>query len=209
MVPLPFPTRRRTRSASYPPPTRAVLLNGALPGDTELDRLLNELYDALVSTGHIVQSFQLRDIPLAYCRGCFECWKKTPGVCRTKDAGPVIAKAIAQSDVLANITPITFGGYSSELKKALDRCICLVSPFSKRIHGEVRQRARYDHYPFLLTYGMLPEPDAEQERIFRLLVQRNAINLHAPGHAAEILYRGHDPQEVWGGLERLAERSAA
>ena len=31
------------------------------------------------------------------------------------------------------LTPITFGGYSSEIKKAMDRSICLVLPFFRRV----------------------------------------------------------------------------
>lgn len=210
MVPLPFPARRRALREDRPrDPRRATILNGALPGDTELDRVHGELSDALTATAHTVQSFQLRDIPLAYCRGCFECWTRTPGVCRTRDDGPAIAEAIIRSDVTVWITAVTFGGYASELKKALDRIICLVSPFFMRVHGEVHHRPRYDRFPFLLCVGMLPEEDREQERVFRTLVERNAANMHAAGHAAEVLYRGHDPRDVWAGLERLAQRSVA
>ena len=37
--------------------------------------------------------------------------------------------------------------------------------------------------------GVLPQPDATQEDIFRTLVQRNAINMHAPAHSVEFAYR--------------------
>ncbi|MEJ2677913.1 MAG: NAD(P)H-dependent oxidoreductase [Gemmatimonadota bacterium] len=210
MSPLPFPARRRFLRAQRPAPAgRVAILNGALPGDTELDRVHEELHDAFSATGHIIESFRLRDIPLAYCLGCFECWTKTPGICRTKDDGPAIAEAIIRSDVTVWLSAVTFGGYASELKKALDRINCLVSPSFTRVRGEVHHRPRYDRFPFVLCFGMLPESDAEQERIFRTLVERNAINMHAPGHAAEILYRGHDPRDVWEGLERLAQRRVA
>ncbi|MEJ2218474.1 MAG: NAD(P)H-dependent oxidoreductase [Gemmatimonadota bacterium] len=210
MVPLPFPSRRRALRVDHAvQPRRATILNGALAGDTELDRLHDELSDALTAMGHVVQSFQLRDIPLAYCRGCFECWTRTPGICHTKDDGPTIAEAIIGSDITAWLSTVTFGGYASELKKAVDRINGLVSPFFTRRRGRVRHRRRYDRYPFLLVFGVLPEPDPEQERIFRALAECNAINLHAPGHAVEIVYRGHDPRDVWAGLERLAERRVA
>jgi len=49
--------------------------------------------------------------------GCFGCWNKTPGTCVMKDDSAKIAKAVVNSDLLIFLTPITFGGYSSELKK--------------------------------------------------------------------------------------------
>ena len=104
---------------------------------------------ALKRRGHAVQSFQLRDTPIAYCRGCFNCWIKTPGICRTRDAGRYVARAFRASDAVFFLTPVTFGGYSSELKKALDRCIGLVAPFSTRVRGEVHHRRRYAAYPRL------------------------------------------------------------
>ena len=37
--------------------------------------------------------------------------------------------------------------------------------------------------------GVLPETNPTQESIFRRLVQRNAINMHAPAHSIEFAYR--------------------
>ena len=92
--------------------------------------------------------------------------------------------AMLASDLVLYLTPLTFGGYSFELKKALDHSICLVSPFFTRIGGEVHHLARYNRYPAILGVGVNATHQDAQEAIFARLIERNAINLHAPAHGA-------------------------
>jgi multimeric flavodoxin WrbA len=172
---------------------KATLLNGALPGDAYVDAVAGALQDMLPSQGWAVTPWNLRDEKSAYCLGCFECWTKTPGLCRIDNAVRDIARSVIQSDLAIYLTPITFGGYSSELKKAVDRIICLISPFFSRIDGEVHHRARYHRYPALLGVGVLPAPHSAQEQLFYTLVGRNAINMHTPAHQSAVVYRSQDP----------------
>ena len=172
---------------------QATLLNGALPGDGFVDAVGAACQDTFQAAGWAVTSWTLRDEKIAYCLGCFECWTKTPGLCRIDDAGRDVAASIIGGDLTIYLTPITFGGYSSELKKAVDRIICLISPFFKRIDGEVHHHARYVRYPALLGVGVLPAPHPAQEQIFDTLIGRNAINMHAPTHNSVVLYRSQEP----------------
>jgi multimeric flavodoxin WrbA len=100
-----------------------------------------------------------------------------------------IAEEYVKSDVVVLVTPISFGGYASQLKKAVDRMIGIVSPFFQIINGETHHKPRYDRYPALAAIGFLSEPDEEQSEIFRQLVARNATNLHAPAYLAEVAVR--------------------
>jgi hypothetical protein len=174
----------------------ATILNGALTGDCAVDAVNNILKGELTGQGWQVRSWPLREEKIAFCLGCFECWVKSPGLCRIDDVGRDVAESVIASDLAIYLTPITFGGYSSELKKAIDRSICLISPFFQRIDGEVHHHARYKHFPRLLGVGVLPAPDAEQEEIFRTLVSRNAINMHASAQQALVLYNGQSTDEI-------------
>jgi hypothetical protein len=178
----------------------ATLLNGALPGDDFIDTAAAMLQETLRSQGWSLTSWTLREEKIAYCLGCFECWTKTPGTCRIDDAGRDVARSVIQGDLALFLTPVTFGGYSSELKKAVDRIICLISPFFTRVDGEVHHRARYDRYPALAGIGVLPAPNPAQEQLFRTLVGRNAINLHAPAHGSAIVYRDQETSAVEAAL---------
>ena len=186
---------------------KATILNGALPGDSYVDAAAAALQDSLHAEGWAVTRWNLRDEKIAYCLGCFECWTKTPGLCRIDDAGHPVAASIIGSDLAIYLTPITFGGYSSELKKAVDRTICLISPFFTRIDGEVHHHARYNRYPALVGVGILPAANPPQEHTFQTLVSRNAINMHAPRHGSLVLYRSQEPANVAASLNHIFEFS--
>ena len=131
-----------------------------------------------------------------------------PGLCRIDDAGREVVESIIGGDLAIYLTPITFGGYSSELKKAIDRSIGLISPFFTRIDGEVHHHARYDRYPSLFGVGVLPAPHPAQEQIFDTLVGRNAINMHVPRHSSVVLYRSQArpwPRSLARHIERCRE----
>ena len=107
----------------------------------------------------------------------------------TDDASQTLARLYVHCNLLALLTPITFGGYSSELKKALDRMVCVSLPFFRKVKGEVHHQLRYDQQPRLLAVGLLDQPDEESERVFHMLVARNALNFGCPEHVAGTLLK--------------------
>ncbi len=182
---------------------KAVVLKGSENGDIALDGVHQAIVDELTDTGWDVESLILHEMEIRHCVGCFGCWVRTPGVCVIDDAGRDVARAVIQSDMVVYLTPVTFGGYSSQLKKALDRSIGLIAPFFKKIDGEVHHQPRYEHYPRLMGIGVLPQADEESERIFTTLVGRNAINMHAPAHTAGVVFQGQEKEEIRAKIQTL------
>ena len=166
---------------------KAVILNGANNDKSPLNTLENILFQQLSENQWEVENFELRNIKLATCIGCFGCWIKTPGQCIIHDEGPEIAKAVAISDLLILLSPLTFGGYSFHLKKMLDRLIPNLLPNFTKINGEIHHKYRYKKSPKLLAIGYLPNHDIESERIFKVLISRNALNMHSPTNYTEIV----------------------
>lgn len=164
---------------------KALILNGATRGDPYLDSLQGWLEAALKA-----EAIALRHTPVAGCRGCFNCWDRLPGICVIDDAGREVARRMVHADLLLGLTPVTFGGYSSELKKVLDRMIGNILPFFVLTAGEVHHERRYPYPSRLAAVGVQDEPDAEEAALFRGLVARNALNLHSVAHAAIVLRRG-------------------
>ena len=171
---------------------KIVILSGVKKEDRRSAEACRLLVEEVSSDGREVDLWNLEGIRIAPCTGCFGCWAKTPGTCVIDDAGRDVAKSALLCDLLVFFTPVTFGGYSSELKKAVDRLIPLLSPFFMKIGGEIHHRPRYPRYPPILGLGLLPEPDPEKERIFRTLVGRNALNYHSPFHMAEVAVAGQE-----------------
>jgi multimeric flavodoxin WrbA len=171
---------------------KALLLNGALDEDAQLSALQDTVVEELKRAGAEADVVQLRKIRIAPCQGCFGCWIKTPGVCTVKDESHDIVRLLVRSDLWVFLTPVTFGGYSSELKKLLDRQICVISPFFGKFEGETHHVPRYERPARLLALGTVEKRDDELELIFKKLVYRNSLNLHNPAHAAGVFHRAMD-----------------
>ena len=185
---------------------KALILDGTRVEETFLDGVHQTLVRRLAAAGCEVRPMALREMEVHHCVGCFGCWVQTPGECMIDDGARDVARAFIASDLVVFFTPVTFGGYSSELKKALDRIICLVSPFFDRFDGEVHHQPRYARYPRLLAVGVLSRPDRESEAIFTTLVERNAINMHAPDHAAVVFHPHQSGEIVEENMKSLIER---
>lgn len=173
---------------------KALIYNGAV--DASLDPIALQIRQALAVTGWEVREFILRDLTIAPCRGCFNCWLKTPGSCIINDNGRDTARAMAQSDLAVFLTPLTFGGYSAELKKALDRLIPNILPFLIKVKGEVHHPMRYSRRQDLLIFGVSPkEPGPMSVGVFTRLAERNAINLHSPRLGVQVLSMEWSPEK--------------
>lgn len=176
---------------------KALILNGERGDESLLEIVHEAVVQALVSDRWLAETVFLREKRISGCTGCFGCWTKTPGVCVIDDFGRQLSGMAVHSDLMIYLTPVTFGGYSSELKKAIDRFACpMLLPFFTRIGGEVHHKARYRPLPRLLGVGVLPHPDGEYEQIFAKLVERNAINLHSPASQSVVLYASHDREQM-------------
>jgi len=174
----------------------ALILDGRIGDDAMAQQSLELVEAAIAARDWNVSILRLSELEIAPCLGCFGCWVKTPGECVINDAGRDVAKAIVQSDLVVYLTPILFGGYSYELKKAVDRSIPIISPMFRRIHGEVHHKKRYARYPSVLAFGWHERRIPDEEDIFRALLERNAINMHAPKSLAEALESGEDREAM-------------
>ncbi|MFP4476874.1 MAG: NAD(P)H-dependent oxidoreductase [Desulfatibacillaceae bacterium] len=182
---------------------KAVILNGAEPGDQIAGMLHGILVTELSAAGWEAVPFILSDMSIQPCMGCFKCWTRTPGMCVMDDPSRELARAYMDSELAVLLTPVVFGGYGWHLKKALDRMICVVSPFFIQVEGETHHRTRYDRYPSLLGLGVMREADADEANVFTTLVQRNALNLHAPAVAAGLVVPGQGKDAVTDNVRGL------
>jgi multimeric flavodoxin WrbA len=163
---------------------RAVILDGSRTEDDTLNLLSDIIVAEAERSGYEVDNILLRDKKIGSCTGCFGCWLRTPGICVIDDDGRKVAEKAIRSDLLVYLTPVTFGGYSSELKKAVDRTACpSLLPFLTKIRGEVHHPSRYEKTPTLAAFGVLPSQERESEGLFETLVARNEINKHTHAHS--------------------------
>lgn len=154
----------------------------------------------LTRAGAHVERMVLRDMNIVNCCGKFDCWLKSPGQCATRDDAGRIGRVMMPADMLVLVTPISFGGYGSLAKSAMDRCLPALLPFLEVVYGEVHHPLRGKRVKRLAVIGGMTEPDARTETILRDVAGRNALNLRSPAHGVAFVYDDDD--------ERAAARAA-
>jgi len=192
---------------------KTLILDGSHLNDATSERILASLQANLDVRGWETQSVTLRDKKIGVCAGDFYCWVRSPGMCNTDDDNRIIAEQFVQSDLVILLTPITFGGFSSQLKRIMDHLIQNISPFFTTINGEIHHQKRYERYPNLLVIGWADASDTKAESVFQYLVHRMSINMNAETTVCGLV-TGTQPKEelttqtgLW--LEAIARASSS
>jgi multimeric flavodoxin WrbA len=143
---------------------------------TQENAIEKALKNLLEKTGKRFFYFKLNEMKILPCRSCGACEIKSPGKCVFHDDMPEIMRAIAPGSLILMLTPVRFGGYSSQLKKVLDKLMILVLPLYTVKDGHLLHPPRYGKKS-LLIIGLTGENLPGEEENFRLLAARNALNL--------------------------------
>jgi hypothetical protein len=181
----------------------ALLLNGARDARDFTNEVCEVVASVLEGGGWETDCYTLHGIKIADCSGCGGCALKTPGLCVLPDAANEIMGKQARSDLFVLLTPLTFGGYSSQLKKMLDRTMGMCIPVYRFYHGELHHTLRYPRPARLLGIGVVPEYDEAGARVFDLLIERTALNYHSPSFASQVLAEGQGSEQVRGAVQSL------
>lgn len=158
---------------------KITLVNGVQKG-AEWDKHRDSialLYKEL-NEKHSVDYFPIADMKMAHCQGCWDCWTKTPGICRMKDDGVDYLKSLIHTDLLLFASPVTAGFLSSETKKALDRFIPEALPYIEIYEKECHHLPRYPHKKSI-GFILLDQGDIDEEArdIIEESIDRNALNM--------------------------------
>ncbi|MCW5212158.1 flavodoxin family protein [Desulfobulbus sp. TB] len=175
---------------------KIVILDGTRSEDKHHKGILTLLINVIRKHyGDRIQTFKLREITINPCIGCFNCWVKTPGTCFHQDAVADILRAILSSHTVIFFTPVIFGGYSSELKKLIDRFLLITLPFLEKTFGEFHHPRRYSNFPHMVGLGTSFTTNKTVTQCFKTLVGRNAINAHTT-YRANVLCPSDSPQKI-------------
>jgi multimeric flavodoxin WrbA len=150
----------------------AVVLD-ALERENNIEGALKNLFS---ERGEELNYFKLGDMNIKRCTGCGACGDKTPGKCVIKDDMQQVFRAIAKGEWVVLLTPLRFGGYSSQIKIAIDRFMVLGLPFYYLKEGTLFHQSRYEHKYW---FGIAMEEDKlqGQEENFKKIIAQNAANL--------------------------------
>ena len=171
---------------------RITIFNGSprgARGNTHF--MAKEFMQGAEEAGAEVENVFLVEKAIKPCRGCFVCWRETPGKCIIDDdMAPLLEKVMA-SDVVVFATPLYVDNVSGIMKVFMDRLIPLVDPhFEIDKGGECRHAVRGENlkrkkFVVISNSGF---PEQSQFQVLRLLFRRVARN--ASCELAGEIYRG-------------------
>ena len=119
------------------------------------------------------------------CIGCFNCWIKTPGQCIIKDKIQSLPKLMKDCNEVIIISRLVYGGYSPQIKMALDRNIGYILPYFHIVDGEMHHQMRYNN-PFSLQVHFYGDPILEEEKLIaKQLVKGNTINFGSKSYLVD------------------------
>lgn len=154
---------------------------------------LGESYDSLLKSK--CENMISADGKYAPCQGCFGCWTKHPAQCYMKDKLQMACRTIGKSECLVIITENYYGAYSPAVKNVLDRSIGVSTPFSTYRGKQMHHTLRYGKKEKLMVYAY-GDMTEEEEKTFRYMVERNAINYGFRGFEFRYLPTLSDLEEM-------------
>jgi multimeric flavodoxin WrbA len=175
---------------------RALILDSSCDHDPAGECVVACLRSEMLALGWEVEHILLRERKIGNCAGDFFCWIRNPGLCNIDDDNRRIARAATACDLLVYLSPLTFGGYSSLLKRAVDHLTQNNLPFFKVTAGEIHHPHRYAHSPKLLAIGWTDTLEPEETAIFHHLVRRNAINMHFPASVSRVVHADQRDEDL-------------
>lgn len=147
---------------------------------------------------HEVNHLKFRDMNIKYCKSCGACAKLKK--CVQKDDGYKIIEGYKESDVIIFLTPIIYGAYSKELKKALDRTMPIGETELSSKDGYMTHKITYNNKKVIIL-GILDEEDKEQEDSFNELLKANYYNMDWKFYKKAIIYRNSNENEINNKIE--------
>jgi len=142
------------------------------------NKSLNKSFNQLKSSNEITQ-YNVDDLDINNCTGCWTCWLKDPGKCVFDDDMVNIYKSIVKSDLLVFVSCVKAGFIQSEVKKVIDRMFAVLLPHMTILKGELHHIPRYDNQPKLgLIIVGEEEHDAEQEETLKEFLYRISLNFN-------------------------------
>jgi hypothetical protein len=123
-------------------------------------------------------TFDLSQMDVKNCSGCWTCWWKTPGRCVNKDLDEFYHEYIT-ADKAIYLAKVKKGFVSGNLKTLFDRMIPLYLPYVTYTTGESMHVPRYEKYPDIEFYYEGEFENAHSRKIFEDYINRVFYQFHS------------------------------
>ena len=129
-------------------------------------RMLESLIAGMTDEGASAELFNLVDLDLHPCRGCYACWVATPGECVHREPGMAqLVGAWRAADIVVFGTPLYHFSMSGVMKTFLDRLLPESEPWlveDAQVSGWTTHPRRYHQPASALLVSPCGFPDTDQ-----------------------------------------------
>ncbi|TFG27180.1 flavodoxin family protein [Candidatus Thorarchaeota archaeon] len=99
-----------------------LIINGSpRKGRMHTGRIVSHFAEGMKEAGANVETIYSIALSIGDCKGCFNCWTKTPGKCIQDDDMTDVLSKMASADILVLATPVYVDGMTGSLKTLIDR----------------------------------------------------------------------------------------
>lgn len=166
---------------------KICLFNG-MSSDNNIEDMIIKNLDK-----HEIKHLKLRKMNIGYCRCCSACSKL--GKCVQKDDGFEVVEGYKDNDIIIFLTPIKYGAYSKELKKAIDRTLPIGDEKLLVKEGYMTHKVLYNNKK-VIVIGVLEKENKEAEKSFSSLVKANYYNMDWKSYKETIIYEYLKNEEI-------------
>lgn len=110
---------------------KVLLINGSPRGNRSNSlKLAHSFIEGIKETGEVfIDELNVSKMKIESCRGCFSCWKATPGECIIKDDMPTVIEKEVEADIIIWSFPLYYFSVPGILKDLIDRQLPMYLPF--------------------------------------------------------------------------------
>lgn len=138
------------------------------------------LCKSLQAAGRETDYISASSLNVSPCYSCGHCLDKNYGVCILKDDMSEILGRIARAETVVFVTPLTWGSYSSAIKKVFDRMAVLGDVHYYVKKGELVKGMR-TRLNSLYGVGIKEACSEKEKNIFKHLVSENTAIMDIKG----------------------------
>lgn len=171
-----------------------VILSDDLTQDTG-----EKFYEMIKSKTQEVQYISVSNLNISTCYNCSYCRTKEYGKCVIQDDMQDLLYTVAQSTQLILVCPITFGSYSSKMKKIFDRLVVLGDIRYYVVNKEL-VKGTVTNQDFLWSIGVKEGCSLEEKALFTNLAYENRKVMNVSGECLVV-----DDTSRTADLEKFAE----
>lgn len=127
---------------------KILLINGSPKGNRSNSlRLARSFIEGIRENEEVsIDELNISKMNIESCRGCFSCWKATPGECIIKDDMTMVIEKEVEADIIIWSFPLYYFSVPGILKDLIDRQLPMYLPFMSENDGGIGSGAHESRY---------------------------------------------------------------